>query len=132
MPEQEPNSDNRRKLLIVDDNEDIRHLITRIAEQMNFEVTCAEDGQKGLETWQQLKPDVVITDCNMPRLTGIEMARRIKHEANKAEIETTILGVTGLTTDINACLEAGMDDVLAKPFRLAQLKEVFIKNGLGE
>ena len=68
----------------------------------------------------------------MPRLTGIEMARRIKHEASKAEVETTILGVTGLTTDINACLEAGMDDVLTKPFRLAQLKEIFVKNGLGE
>ncbi len=125
----QPN-DNNRRLLVVDDNADIRTLITRIAEQLNFEVTTAEDGQAGLEAWNEIKPSVVVTDCNMPRLTGIEMARRIKHEANKASVHTTILGVTGLVTDTQACLDAGMDDVVTKPFRMAQLKETFIKNGL--
>ena len=121
---------NNSRMLIVEDNADIRQLITRIAEQLNFEVTCAEDGQAGLEDWIELKPAVVVTDCNMPRLTGTEMARQIRLEAEKIGVSTKIFGVTGLTTDTDACLEAGMDDVVTKPFRMAQLKDTFIKNGL--
>lgn len=84
----------------------------------------AEDGGQGLELWRAHEFDVVITDCNMPKLSGYELTGAIRDEERAQGLPPTL--ILGFTANAQPeekvlCLEAGMDDCLFKPIRLADL-----------
>lgn len=111
-------------ILVVDDYPANRLLMTRQLNYLGHRVTAAEDGRQGFEKWCEADFDVLITDCNMPVLSGYELAQAIREkERTQGLPPTLILGFTANAQpeEKARCLEAGMDDCLFKPIRLADL-----------
>ena len=111
-------------ILVVDDYPANRLLMSRQLSRLGHSVMDAEDGQQGFEKWREFDFDVLITDCNMPVLSGYELAGAIRDEERaKGLAPTLILGFTANAQPEERvrCLEAGMDDCLFKPIRLADL-----------
>jgi two-component system sensor histidine kinase EvgS len=84
----------------------------------------AADGERGLELWHEHEFDLVVTDCNMPRLSGYELAGAIRDEESAKGLPSTL--ILGFTANAQPeekvrCVEAGMDDCLFKPILLADL-----------
>jgi two-component system sensor histidine kinase EvgS len=111
-------------ILVVDDYPANRLLLARQLAYLGHQVLEAEDGAQGLELWCTHTFDVLITDCNMPVLSGYELAMTIRTEERAQGLPATlILGFTANAQpeEILRCLEAGMDDCLFKPIRLGDL-----------
>lgn len=79
------------KILIIDDDEDIRSLIQRLLEREGYDVLVAEDGIEGMEAFVNGSPDIVITDLYMPRLKGIDTIKRMRD----INADTKIIAITG-------------------------------------
>ncbi|WP_460122283.1 transporter substrate-binding domain-containing protein [Pseudomonas sp. S2_C03] len=111
-------------ILVVDDYPANRLLMTRQLNYLGHRVTAAEEGRQGFEKWSQAAFDVLITDCNMPVLSGYEMTAAIREKEREQGLpRTLILGFTANAqpSEKARCIEAGMDDCLFKPIRLADL-----------
>jgi two-component system alkaline phosphatase synthesis response regulator PhoP len=107
-----------KKILIVDDNPDIRNMLNDYLSQEGFEVVSAINGQKALHIARDEKPDCVILDMMMPEMGGAEFIRIFT-----AEYDTPILVLTAKVeeTDKVLGLELGADDYMTKPFSLREL-----------
>jgi two-component system sensor histidine kinase EvgS len=111
-------------VLVVDDHPVNRLLLCWQLSELGHRTVDIEDGEQGLERWRAQAFDVLITDCNMPRRNGYELARAIRDaEAASGRVRCLILGFTANAQieEKVRCLEAGMDDCLFKPIRLADL-----------
>ncbi|MHC8345096.1 transporter substrate-binding domain-containing protein [Pseudomonas sp. RT6P73] len=111
-------------VLVVDDHPANLLLLTSQLKYLGHCVMEAEDGKQGLELWRAHEFDVVITDCNMPKLNGYELTGAIRDEERAQGLPPTL--ILGFTANAQPeekvlCLEAGMDDCLFKPIRLADL-----------
>ncbi|WP_030131487.1 transporter substrate-binding domain-containing protein [Pseudomonas sp. QTF5] len=111
-------------ILVVDDYPANRLLLSRQLSYLGHHVRVAEDGQQGFKQWREHTFDLVITDCNMPVVSGYELAGAIRDE-ERFEVgqPTVILGFTAnAQPEVKTrCIEAGMDDCLFKPIRLVDL-----------
>ncbi len=111
-------SSEKCRVLIVDDDQKVRALLTELIEHEGYEVMSAADGGSGLEAVNSFEPDVVISDVVMPVLDGIELCRQIKKEPRTCDIP--VLLVSGLRNAVEDSMEgltAGADDYLEIPFR---------------
>ena len=111
-------------VLVVDDHPVNRLLLCWQLSELGHRTVDMEDGEQGLQRWRAQAFDVLITDCNMPRRNGYELARAIRgEEAASGRARCLILGFTANAQieEKARCLEAGMDDCLFKPIRLADL-----------
>lgn len=111
-------------ILVVDDYPANRLLLLRQLSYLGHRVLEAENGRQGFQQWREHEPDLVITDCNMPVASGYELAAAIRdQEGVQGEPPTLILGFTANAQPEEKirCTEAGMDDCLFKPIRLADL-----------
>ena len=111
-------------VLIVDDYPANRLLLTEQLAVLGHRVRDASDGRQGLERWREQWFDVVITDCNMPRLSGYALAAAIRDEEHKLDrARCLILGFTAnaQAEEKTRCLQAGMDNCLFKPIGLQVL-----------
>ncbi|NVZ69145.1 response regulator [Pseudomonas costantinii] len=112
------------RVLVVDDYPANRILLSQQLSYLGHTVSEAEDGDKGWQAWLKGAFDVVITDCNMPVVSGYELARLIRErEHDQSATPCLILGFTANAQEDEKrqCLEAGMDDCLFKPTSLADL-----------
>ncbi|MCK1793143.1 transporter substrate-binding domain-containing protein [Pseudomonas violetae] len=112
------------RILVVDDYPANRLLLSRQLGYLGHQVLVAEDGEVGLRQWRDHEFDVVITDCNMPLLSGYELAGAIRDEERVHAVEPIL--ILGFTANAQPeerarCLEAGMDDCLFKPISLGDL-----------
>ncbi|MBK8971164.1 MAG: SpoIIE family protein phosphatase [Hahellaceae bacterium] len=109
------------KVLVVDDDNYSRKLITYVLEEAGHSVCVAEDGQKGVDAWTREQPDLVLMDLMMPVMDGYESATRIKEEAG--QLFVPIVFMTAMSEDkaMVRCLEVG-DDFLLKPVNLVMLQ----------
>lgn len=107
------------RVLVVDDNREVRTLLGEFLRGICFEVHLAKDGQQALDLWDQIKPSLLITDMRMPRLDGMGLVRAVRQRSP----ETPIIVVTAYGTPELEPLER--DDqrfwVLRKPFSFAKL-----------
>ncbi|WP_025110414.1 transporter substrate-binding domain-containing protein [Pseudomonas sp. H1h] len=111
-------------VLVVDDHPVNRLLLCWQLSELGHRTVDLDDGEQGLERWRAQPFDVLITDCNMPRRNGYELARAIRDaEAASGKARCLILGFTANAQieEKVRCLAAGMDDCLFKPIRLADL-----------
>jgi CheY-like chemotaxis protein len=111
------------RVLLAEDNEFNRVLIERVLKTLNCEVDLAPTGREAVRKFHHGKYDLVLMDCHMPDLDGLEATRQIRaHES--AGQRVPILAVTAGTVPgaRQACLLAGMDDFIAKPFSLSTLR----------
>ncbi|MEX3777283.1 transporter substrate-binding domain-containing protein [Pseudomonas sp. MYb118] len=111
-------------ILVVDDYPANRLLMSRQLAYLGHRVVEAEDGRQGFEKWCASPFDVLITDCNMPVVNGYELAGAIRDREREQGLPATL--ILGFTANAQPeekarCLEAGMDDCLFKPIRLADL-----------
>ena len=107
------------KILVVDDDKNICELLRLYLTKEGYQVTTANDGEEGLEKFNQLKPDMVLLDVMMPRMDGLEVCRRIR--ATNAQIGIIMLTARSQEMDKVTGLMTGADDYVTKPFSPAEL-----------
>src|SRR5450432_3600670 len=111
------------RVLLAEDNEFDRVLIERVLCTLNCEVDLAPSGREAVRRFHHGKYDLVLMDCHMPDLDGLEATRQIRAVEGPGE-HVPILAVTAGTVPgaRQACFQAGMDDFIAKPFSLSTLR----------
>ncbi|CAI8791957.1 ATP-binding protein [Pseudomonas serboccidentalis] len=121
----EPVQKSSLHVLVVDDNQANRQLLCEQLKYLNHSMTQAEDGAEGLQAWQQEVFDVVITDCNMPVMSGYDLARQIRQiEQEEGRAHTPVFGFTANVQqeEHQRCERAGMDGCIFKPIELSALE----------
>ncbi|HSL00546.1 MAG TPA: response regulator [Rubrobacteraceae bacterium] len=107
----------RSSILVADDDRIVRRIVTAKLSGLGFEVTEAEDGQEALEILNNGEtPDLLITDSLMPRMSGLELVRSIRGNAEMAALPVIMLTSRGGEQDVIEGLETGLDDYVTKPF----------------
>jgi two-component system, OmpR family, alkaline phosphatase synthesis response regulator PhoP len=104
------------KILIVEDEEEIRELVAYNLVKQGYLAIPAESGEEGLRLIRAEKPDLILLDLMLPGVDGLEVCRRLKRDAATEGIPLIMLTAKGEETDIVAGLELGADDYLTKPF----------------
>ena len=103
-------------ILVVDDDPVILQLLQVNFEMEGFTVITAADGQQGVDRTRADRPDVVVSDVMMPRMTGIELVAELKGDPDTAAIPILLLTAKAQQADIGAGMDAGADDYVTKPF----------------
>jgi CheY-like chemotaxis protein len=109
------------KILLVEDNEMNRDMLSRRLTRRGYEVTIAVDGQQGVELAGSSTPDVILMDMSLPVIDGWEATRRIKADAATAGIPVIALTAHAMSGDREQALAAGCDDYDTKPIELDRL-----------
>ncbi len=109
------------KILLVEDNEMNRDMLSRRLERKGYQVVLALDGQSGVEMAQSQTPDLVLMDMSLPVLDGWEATRRLKANAATEHIPVIALTAHAMSSDREKALEAGCDDYDTKPIELSRL-----------
>jgi CheY-like chemotaxis protein len=118
----------RRKVLVVDDEEDGRELLRDLLEPLGFEVHEASDGEAAVREARRLRPDVVLMDIRMPRLNGFQATRQMRHTPSLVNTAIIAISAGAFAQDRWQCIEAGANDFVAKPFREDKLLAVLCAN----
>lgn len=111
-----PVVENLRKVaLVVDDSLTMRKVLSRVLEREDFEVVTANDGMDAIEKLQEITPDIILTDIEMPRMDGFEFSRYVRD--NPATINTPLIVISSRTADKhrNVATEIGVNAFLGKP-----------------
>jgi two-component system, cell cycle response regulator DivK len=109
------------KILLVEDNEMNRDMLSRRLARRGYEVVIAKDGQEGLDLAASTSPDVILMDMSLPIIDGWEATRRIKAASATARIPVIALTAHAMSGDREQALEAGCDDYDTKPIELNRL-----------
>lgn len=109
------------KLLLIEDEEDIAHLIKLQAEISGYKVVIAGNGIDGLRAIEREEPDIVVLDIMLPGLNGFEVCRKVKKMDKLKDIPIVIISAKGEESDVVLGLELGADDYVSKPFSLKVL-----------
>ncbi len=118
------------KILLVEDNEMNRDMLSRRLERKGHEVLIAVDGQAGVEMASSVNPDIILMDLSLPVIDGWEATRRIKADPATKDIPVIALTAHAMSGDEQKAREAGCDDYDTKPVNLNRLLEK-IGNFLG-
>ena len=111
------------KILLVEDNEMNRDMLSRRLQRRGYEVVIAVDGSQGLELAQSETPDLILMDMSLPVLDGWEATRRLKAAPETSSIPIIALTAHAMSGDREKALEAGCDDYDTKPTELDRLLE---------
>jgi two-component system cell cycle response regulator DivK len=109
------------KVLLVEDNEMNRDMLSRRLARQGFEVLMAADGEQGVQMAQTEKPDLILMDMSLPVLDGWGATRQIKAEARTQSIPIIALTAHAMAGDREKALQAGCDDYDTKPIELLRL-----------
>ncbi len=109
------------KILLVEDNEMNRDMLSRRLERKGFQVLMAVDGQQGIDLAGSGAPDLILMDMNLPVVDGWEATRRIKANAATKTIPVIALTADAMTGDRDKALAAGCDDYDTKPVDFPRL-----------
>ncbi len=112
-----------KRILVVDDDTNLRLLLRTTLEDSEVEVIEAADGNEALEVALKERPDLVVLDWMMPGMTGLELTRRLRADARTARMPIILLTAKGQDDDRAEGLEAGADHFLVKPFSPLELLE---------
>jgi len=108
----------RPVILIIEDDESISEIVSRVLESEGYTTHIASNGVKGMEQFYLTLPDLIILDVKMPEMDGWETLERIRQISDCPAIMLTVFGSTD---DIIKGLELGADDYLVKPFGIQEL-----------
>jgi len=112
------------RVLVVDDSEVIRELISVNLELEGFEVCTAEDGQDALDRIEQIRPDLVTLDVVMPRMDGFETAARLRSNEATRHIPVVMVSAAAQEGDLQRGREIGVNAYITKPFQPEELVQV--------
>ena len=111
------------KILLVEDNEMNRDMLSRRLERKGYEVSIAMDGQEGVDRAREIMPDLILMDMSLPVLDGWEATRRLKAAPETSGIPIIALTAHAMAGDEQKAREAGCDDFDTKPVELPRLLE---------
>jgi CheY-like chemotaxis protein len=110
-----------QKILLIEDNEMNRDMLSRRLERRGFRVVLAVDGQSGVDMARSQAPDLILMDMSLPVLDGWEATRRLKASPETRHIPVIALTAHAMSSDRDKALEAGCDDYDTKPIELTRL-----------
>jgi len=114
----------KMKILVVDDFATMRRIITNVLRQIGFEnIVEAEDGTKALQVLEQDAIDFVITDWNMPEMSGLDLLKAIRSRGEKSDLPVLMVTAEALQENIVAAARAGVNNYIVKPFDAKTLSE---------
>ena len=116
----------QKKVLVVEDQADAREMLQIILREEGYSVVTTEDGLAGLEVAQRERPDVIITNLNMPNLDGVEMVKLLRQQPDLSCVPIVVLSAVG-TENPQALINAGVSEVLSKPVELKVLLQTLSK-----
>ncbi|MEJ2699534.1 MAG: response regulator, partial [Desulfuromonadales bacterium] len=120
-----------KKILVIDDQRTIRELVRAALRSAPLQILQAASGEEGVELARQQIPDLVLLDIMLPEgIDGFEVARTLKQDPRTRDIPIVALTAKVQQTDREEAFRAGMDEYLAKPFGLQELRQK-IKQFLG-
>ena len=111
------------KILIAEDERDIRDLIIFTLRFAGHDVIAVVNGEEAVEKALAEKPDLVLMDVRMPRMTGYEACKKMKSEPSIKDIPVVFLSAKGQESEVHAGLEAGATEYIIKPFSPDQLTD---------
>jgi DNA-binding response OmpR family regulator len=111
------------RILIAEDEPDIRELVAFTLRFAGHEVTTTANGEEALQQASQIVPDIIIMDVRMPKMTGYDACRAMKADVVLKDIPVVFLSAKGQDSEIQAGLDAGAEEYLLKPFAPDQLVE---------
>jgi two-component system cell cycle response regulator DivK len=109
------------KILLVEDNEMNRDMLSRRLERRGYEVVIAVDGQQGVDLAQSARPDLILMDMSLPVIDGWEATRQLKAKDGMKSTPIIALTAHAMSGDREKALEAGCDDYDTKPIELPRL-----------
>ncbi len=121
------------KILVAEDERDIRELVAFTLRFAGFEVELAVNGADAVEKALTIKPDLILMDVRMPRMTGYEACATLKRTPEVRDIPVVFLSAKGQESEINTGLEVGAVEYILKPFAPDQLitrvKQILAEHG---
>jgi two-component system, chemotaxis family, chemotaxis protein CheY len=124
-----------RSLLVVDDSATFRQLLcmslTRVEGITQANITQAENGEEALDKVREGNFDLVLTDINMPKMTGLEFVHKVRTELKRDNLPIIIISTKGAENEIAKGIEMGANGYISKPISTIQLREV-LQNYLGK
>jgi two-component system alkaline phosphatase synthesis response regulator PhoP len=106
----------KRQILVIEDEEDIREVITYNLTKEGYRVTCAISGEDGLKSARNNPPNIIVLDLMLPGIDGLEVCRILKYDSRTQHVPIVMLTAKGEEADIVTGLELGADDYITKPF----------------
>jgi len=121
------------RVLVVDDNVDAARTMAMLLELEGYQVECAFDGQHALDCVRDRPPDALLLDIGLPRLDGLEVARRLRAQSGEAARKRLLVAVSGYGRDQDRAqaLQAGFDLHFTKPADPEQLLQVLARHRQG-
>lgn len=116
-------SEAAKSILVVDDNEDIRSLLSIVLEKEGFLVFLAANGTEALEIRAKNHLDLILLDIMMPGMSGLEVLKTIREDKKNNEIPIIMITAKSTIADIDEAVELGATSYIIKPFRPANLIE---------
>uniref|UniRef100_A0A7C3V3P4 Response regulator n=1 Tax=Desulfobacca acetoxidans TaxID=60893 RepID=A0A7C3V3P4_9BACT len=114
----------RMKVLVVDDFATMRKIVRNILKQIGFEdISEAEDGNAALRLIKNEQVGLVVTDWNMPNMSGIDLLREIRQNPQTADIPVLMVTAEGLKDNVLEAVKAGVNNYVVKPFTAEVLQE---------
>jgi two-component system cell cycle response regulator DivK len=117
----------RKVILHVEDNDYNRKIVRDLLSRRNYELVEVRDGEAALDELTRRRPDLILMDIQLPKLSGLEVTRRIRCRSDLAGIPIVAITSFALTGDEQRVLEAGCDAYIPKPYRPRDLLEVIIR-----
>jgi CheY-like chemotaxis protein len=105
-----------RRVLVIDDEADVRLLYRVNLRHAGFEVLEADDGNRGIEAALEHQPDVVVLDLMMPGADGFEVLRVLRAHPDAEDVPVLVLTADARSEDHRRCFQLGADEVITKPF----------------
>jgi len=116
--------DFRMKVLVVDDFATMRKIVRNILKQIGFEdITEAEDGNAALRILKSDKIGLVVTDWNMPNMSGLELLQEIRKNSQTSNLPVLMVTAEGLKENVMEAVKAGVNNYVVKPFTAEVLQE---------
>ncbi|MDD5130512.1 MAG: response regulator [Candidatus Omnitrophica bacterium] len=109
-----------KKILIIDDNEKNRLLMSDILQYRGYEILQTEDGEKGVSMARQFQPDLILLDMQMPGIDGFAVAKILKSDTLTKDIKVIAVTSLAMKGDKERILALGVDDYIAKPIDTRQ------------
>lgn len=128
-------SDKSIKILVVDDFATMRKVVRNLLKQVGYEdIVEAEDGVMALRALKSQKIDVVVSDWNMPNMSGLELLKAVRADAELAKTPFLMVTAEALQDNVVAAVKAGVNNYIVKPFTAEVLNEKIkkIMEGLGK
>lgn len=124
----------KKKILLADDEKTLRSLLQVLLEEAGYEFIEAEDGKAALEKAKKSRPDLIILDVNMPKMTGFQVLEQLKKDSKTRDIPVIMLTTRGGQEDIEAGMELDADKYIPKPFDsknlIEEIRKTFAVRGM--